>query len=473
MRVGRDPCARAGTADAGRGARARARGEGEAARTAPARPCSSARLLALENDRLFERILSPAEGFYPKIGNITPGQRVRWRSRLPHPAASSAMRSISARLPQVSIQKYWMLDARLTMPELAGGRLFADVYARRYDYPGRGLLRHRPAVAARGPHDLRPAEHRRWRHRRRPCHAVVVLRRRDFDFMTPRVAGLPRPAGLPSPEVSAEINTRQPRGNPRQGGRYALDLSALRRLWTSGGRSTSTASKPTCSSTSRSTSNRRVLALRGAGVGLRRPRARDVPFYFQRTLGGPDDLRGFRQFRFRDRNMLLLQAEYRWEIFTAVDGAIFYDAGKVASRIEDLELRGPRVRLRHRLPLRHLQRRVPPRRGRVRQQRRRAFHPQVRPCLLDRGRTTESQRHRETQERACVSVSLWLVVAGRVVLRRRPRRGAALLSRRSRSRWTTTWRSMRARRRRSRAATATTSPSTRSSTSATAATSAR
>ena len=30
-------------------------------------------LLALENDRLFERLLNPAEGFYPKIGNITPG----------------------------------------------------------------------------------------------------------------------------------------------------------------------------------------------------------------------------------------------------------------------------------------------------------------------------------------------------------------------------------------------------------------
>ena len=61
-----------------------------------------------------------------------------------------------------------------------------------------------------------------------------------------------------------------------------------------------------------------------------------MPFYYQRTLGGPDDLRGFRQFRFRDKNVLLLQAEYRWEIFTAVDGAIFYDAGRVAPRFEDL-----------------------------------------------------------------------------------------------------------------------------------------
>jgi len=65
----------------------------------------------------------------------------------------------------------------------------------------------------------------------------------------------------------------------------------------------------------------------------------EIPFYLQRTLGGPDDLRGFRYLRFRDRHALLLQAEYRWEIFTAMDGAIFYDAGKVASRVEDLTFR--------------------------------------------------------------------------------------------------------------------------------------
>jgi len=82
--------------------------------------------------------------------------------------------------------------------------------------------------------------------------------------------------------------------------------------------------------------NRRVIALRALASVSDPSGSREVPFYYQRTLGGPDDLRGFRQFRFRDRHMLLLQAEYRWEIFTAVDGAIFYDAGKVASRIEDL-----------------------------------------------------------------------------------------------------------------------------------------
>jgi len=83
--------------------------------------------------------------------------------------------------------------------------------------------------------------------------------------------------------------------------------------------------------------NRRVIALRGLISITDTGANTEVPFCLQRTLGGPDDLRGFRRFRFRDRHLLLLQAEYRWEIFTAVDGALFYDAGKVASRREDLD----------------------------------------------------------------------------------------------------------------------------------------
>ena len=109
---------------------------------------------------------------------------------------------------------------------------------------------------------------------------------------------------------------------------------------------------------------------------------REVPFYLQRTLGGPDDLRGFRRFRFRDRHMLLLQAEYRWEIFTAVDGAIFYDAGKVASRLEDLTCSDLESDYGIGFRFGTDQRRLPARRRGLRQQRRQALHLQVRSCLL-------------------------------------------------------------------------------------------
>jgi outer membrane protein assembly factor BamA len=59
-----------------------------------------------------------------------------------------------------------------------------------------------------------------------------------------------------------------------------------------------------------------------------------MPFYFMPTLGGNDTLRGFREYRFRGPHAILAQGEYRWEIWSGLDGALFYDAGKVADRRE-------------------------------------------------------------------------------------------------------------------------------------------
>jgi len=63
-----------------------------------------------------------------------------------------------------------------------------------------------------------------------------------------------------------------------------------------------------------------------------------VPFYLQPTLGGADDLRGFRNFRYYDNNSLLANAEYRWEVAPVLDVALFGDAGKVFSRPADISL---------------------------------------------------------------------------------------------------------------------------------------
>ena len=54
-----------------------------------------------------------------------------------------------------------------------------------------------------------------------------------------------------------------------------------------------------------------------------------VPFYLMETLGGQETLRGFRDFRFRDANVLYLSGEYRWEAAAGFDLAVFYDTGKV------------------------------------------------------------------------------------------------------------------------------------------------
>lgn len=76
----------------------------------------------------------------------------------------------------------------------------------------------------------------------------------------------------------------------------------------------------------------RVIALRAKTTLTDTDRNEHVPFYLQPILGGSDDLRSYRVFRFSDRNSMVMNAEYRWEIFSGLDGAVFFDAGKVFPR---------------------------------------------------------------------------------------------------------------------------------------------
>jgi len=63
-----------------------------------------------------------------------------------------------------------------------------------------------------------------------------------------------------------------------------------------------------------------------------------VPYFLMPSLGSGSSLRGYSSWRFRDRNSLLLQGEWRWmPSHLLLDAAIFFDAGKVASRREDLD----------------------------------------------------------------------------------------------------------------------------------------
>ncbi len=81
---------------------------------------------------------------------------------------------------------------------------------------------------------------------------------------------------------------------------------------------------------------RRTIALRAKTVLTDPTGANQVPFYFQPTLGGSNSVRGFREFRFSDRNMMVVNAEWRWEVFSGLDMAAFYDAGKVFPRRSQL-----------------------------------------------------------------------------------------------------------------------------------------
>jgi hypothetical protein len=101
----------------------------------------------------------------------------------------------------------------------------------------------------------------------------------------------------------------------------------------------------------------RKLTLHGLSTMTSMDTGSDVPFYFQDTLGGAQNLlgfheallgsdetvatlRGFDDYRFRDRNVLLVQAEFRQKLWAQFDATFFVDAGKVTHDASQLGLTG-------------------------------------------------------------------------------------------------------------------------------------
>ena len=59
----------------------------------------------------------------------------------------------------------------------------------------------------------------------------------------------------------------------------------------------------------------------------------DVPFYQRPSLGGQNLVRGFRYNRFQDDGSLVLNAEYRYPIWSNFDALLFVDAGQVFPKL--------------------------------------------------------------------------------------------------------------------------------------------
>jgi len=81
-----------------------------------------------------------------------------------------------------------------------------------------------------------------------------------------------------------------------------------------------------------------ILGVHGFGVFSDVPAGNDVPFYLMPSLGGHNSIRSYSDYRFHDRNLVLVNAESRFGLTTHMDVAVFADAGNVAARAGDLDL---------------------------------------------------------------------------------------------------------------------------------------
>jgi len=85
---------------------------------------------------------------------------------------------------------------------------------------------------------------------------------------------------------------------------------------------------------------KRVLALRTKAELTYDIMGREVPFFRLAELGGVDNLRGYRPVRFRDDDLILLGAEYRFPIHSRAVATVFFEQGRVfRNLVQDFSFR--------------------------------------------------------------------------------------------------------------------------------------
>lgn len=270
------------------------------------------------------------DGFHPKLGSLTTGSGfalgVGYRSR-----EIFKRYGVGEVWAAGSFRKYWAVQARAVFPDLARGRVMTEAVADLREYP-------EEAFFGLGP-ESRRADFSEFSLRTREVTGRLGVR----PVRPLTVGGTLSAVGARTAAAEdtflrtgsfVEVDYRD-QLNARRGGWYRLDVSHFN---DQGGRDQSfTRADLDLRQYIAFLADRRVIALRGF-LSTAEPSSGSagVPFYLMPTLGGNDSLRGFRNYRFRGPHALLLQAEYRWELWSGLDAALFYDAGKVALERADL-----------------------------------------------------------------------------------------------------------------------------------------
>src|SRR5262245_34244614 len=295
--------------------------------------------------------LAGRDGFYPKLGSLTTGSGFAYGAGYRDRDAFNE-RAILDVWAATSTRLYWATEARLTFPKLAHRRLQLETWAAHREYPEEDFFGIGPD-SERGNQTNYAIRSDIVGARATVRLAPIVTAGGGLEFLNPRLGagkdsrvpsidelfnpitapGLAQSVNYLRPTAFFDVDYRQPK-NPRNGGWYHVDFSRFDDRST--GRYTVNRVDTDLRQFFGFLAGRRVIATRlfvstsDTGTG------EVMPFYLMPTLGGNDTLRGFREYRFRGPHAILAQGEYRYEIWSGLDGAFFYDAGKVATQRADL-----------------------------------------------------------------------------------------------------------------------------------------
>ncbi len=316
------------------------------------------RLIYIKDNKVLERISGGAGGLRIKVGGMSAnGGFALGPEYLRDDLRNGA---VSVRFAaQATLRLFQRFEAELNLPKLMDGRAFWNVYAVHHNYPQLQYYGSGPNSRKGNRTDFRledtaidttvgvkpitqmvkltlagsvgylwnnvgPGTNKQWTNTERlftPAQAVGINEQTDFFRYG----------------AHAVIDYRDIPGGPRKGGFYLAQYSRYedRKLR----RHDFNKLDLELQQYIPFFNERRVIALRGRTTFTNTSAGQSVPFYLQPTLGGPDTLRGYRPFRFYGNNSLLISAEYRYEVFSGLDMAIFADAGKVTERRGQINFR--------------------------------------------------------------------------------------------------------------------------------------
>ena len=300
-------------------------------------------LLYLEEHRIIER-LTIADGWYPRIGGLTTGGGFAGGAGYrKHLFGDDLFVDLSA---AISTKAYKSVDVHVGYPELLGGHLEVATNLRWRDFPQEDFfgLGNGSALAMRSNFGLKGSDISgrvvvkpfRWLRLGGELGLFAPEIGRGTDPLYPATQDLFTDAEAPGlsaqpdfryQNLFVEVDYRDQPGNARSGGLWRAQFG----MWNDRdlnqydfGRFDGEVAHffPIFD-------KKRVFALRVGVSYVNNEPGHRVPFYFLPYIGGSDTVRGFREFRFRDENIIFMNAEYRWEAFSGLDMALFFDMGEV------------------------------------------------------------------------------------------------------------------------------------------------
>lgn len=315
---------------------------------APERSTSAEELFRrVKDDKILERINYGYNGFGAKVGGLVTGGGFAVGPQYLRDDLKNGALVVRASA-QASIREYYRVDGQLLLPKLMSGRTSFDLRASHRNYPG--IPYYGP-----GPDSQKVRTNYRLEDSAldaalgfsplpflRVGGAAGVLAvnvgsgtdRRfvstDTVFPAAQVLGLDNQSNFFRYGAFGQFDWRDNSLAPRNGGNYVVQYARYqdRSLRLHDFNMLDIDLQQYTGFLNRS----RVIALRTRTRLTDRSGGQTVPFYLQPVIGGSDDLRGFRPFRFSGNNSVLFSGEYRWAIFSGCDGAVFADAGKVFDR---------------------------------------------------------------------------------------------------------------------------------------------